>query len=501
MIEIFKKITKNTFIYSIGQIAPKLVGLILLPFFTDPSYLSAGDYGKLSMLEATSMFLISMFGFGLNYALERWYWDKEYINKRKSIIFTLIVATIFITGVVWGFLSFFSNNISMLLTGREDWVSLIKLLFICSAIESLILIPSTLLRLQEKPLFFVSANIIRFFLYLILTFVFLISMKRGLEGIYEARLLSLAGVMLVLAIPLFKNISFHFEWKALKDMIYFRLPLVLSTLSYVIFNITDRFSLRFLSTGNFQDVGVYSLGFTLTNSVKVVVISAIWLSVRPMIYSKMHEEGNRRFYSKLMKYMIFVITSLLLSISLFGQEIISLLTRNSLFGTSYFIVPIISLAIIFDTLKDISQSIGLIITKKTGTIAITMVIATILNILLNIVLIPFLNIYGAALSTVISQFFFFVVIYRYSQKQYPIKYEIRRIAVMIMVFVFLAGLSLMTSSLNLMFRLPIKLILIASFPVILLFMNYYEDIETTRLRQLWGKLKSPSEWMNLISKK
>ena len=501
MIEIFKKITKNTFIYSIGQVAPKLVGLILLPFFTDPSFLSADDYGKLSMLEAASMFLISMFGFGLNYALERWYWDKEYINKRKSIIFTLIVATIVITGVVWGILSFFSNSISSLLTGREDWISLINLLFICSAIESLILIPTTLLRLEEKPLFFVSANIIRFFLYLVLTFVFLISMKRGLEGIYEARLISLAGVMLVLAIPLFKNISFHFEWRALKDMILFRLPLVLSTISYIIFNITDRFSIRYLSNSSFQDVGVYSLGFTLTNSVKVVVISAIWLSVRPMIYSKMNEEGNRRFYSKLMKYMIFVVTYLLLAVSVFSQEVISLLTRNSVFGISYFIVPIISMAIIFDTLKEISQSIGLIITKKTGTIAITMIISTILNIILNIILIPLLNIYGAALSTVISQFFFFIVIYRYSQKQYPVRYEIRQITVMIMVFVFLAGISLLTSNLNLTFRLPIKLILITSFPVLLLFMNYYEDIETTRLKQLWDKLKKPSEWMNLISKK
>ncbi len=501
MLEIFKKITKNTFIYSIGQIAPKLVGLILLPFFTDPAYLSPEDYGKLSMLESASMFLIVMFGFGLNYALERWYWDKDYIEKRKSIVFTLIVATIVISGVVWSILSFFSANISVLLTGKEDWISLINLLFICSAIESLILIPGTLLRLEEKPLFFVSANIIRFFLYLILTFIFLISMKRGLEGIYEARLISLAGVMLVLAIPLFKNISFHFEWKALKDMILFRLPLVLSTVSYIIFNITDRFSIRFLSSSSFQDVGVYSLGFTLTNSVKVVVISAIWLSVRPMIYSKMNEEGNRRFYSKLMKYMIFVITSLLLVLSVFGQEIILVLTRNNVFGTSYFIVPIISMAIIFDTLKEISQSIGLIITKKTGTIAITMIIATVLNILLNIALIPFLNIYGAALSTVISQFFFFVVIYRYSQKQYPIPYEIRRIAVMIIVFVLLAGISLLCSNLSLALRLPVKLILISSFPVILLYMNYYEDIETTRIRQLWHKMKKPSEWMNLISKK
>jgi len=501
MIDIFKKITKNTLIYSFGQVAPKLVGLILLPFFTDPRYLSAADYGKLSMLEAASMFLISMFGLGLNYALERWYWDEEYIDKRKSIIFTLISATIAITGIVWVFLSFFNRELALLLTGREDWISLINLLFICSAIESLILIPTTLLRLQERPVFYVSANIIRFVLYLALTFVFLISMKRGLEGLYEARLLSLAGVMIVLAIPVFKNISFRFEFRALKEMIIFRIPLVLSTVSYIIFNITDRFSIRFLSTSSFKDVGIYSLGYTLTNSVKVVVISAIWLSVRPMIYRMMNEEGNRRFYSKLMKYMIFGVTFLLLAISVFGQEVILIFTRNAVFGTSYLLIPIISIAIIFDTLKEISQAIGLIIAKKTGVIAITMVISTILNIILNVLLVPILNIFGAAVSTAISQFFFFVVIYRFSQKEYPIPYEIRRITVMIVVFAFLAGISVLTSNLDHFLRIPVKLILLGSFPVILLYLNYYEDIETTRLKELWQKLRKPSEWMNIISKK
>jgi O-antigen/teichoic acid export membrane protein len=501
MLDNFKKITKNTLIYSVGQVAPKLVGLILLPFFTDPEFLSADDYGKLSMLEAASMFLISVFGLGLNYALERWYFDKDYIDKRKSIVFTLLVATIVITGIVWGFLSLFSADISVLLTGREDWVSLINLLFMCSAIESVILIPLTLLRLEEKPLYYVASNIIRFFLYLALTFVFLISLKRGLEGIYEARLISLGGILLILSVPLIKNISFRFDFGALKDMILFRLPLVLSTISYVIFNITDRFSLRFLSKASFTDVGVYSLGFTITNSVKVVVVSAIWLSVRPMIYKMMHEEGNLRFYSKLMKYMIFGVAFLLLAITVFGQEAIALLAKGDVFETSFMIIPIISLAIIFDTLKEISQSIGLIIKKKTGVIAVMVILATILNLSLNILLIPYLNIFGAAISTTISQFFFFIVIYRYSQKQFRIPYEIKRISVMILVFTGLAVLSLLTYKLNLIFRLPLKIVILGSFPVILLYFNYYEDIETTRIKQLWEKIKKPSQWMSLISGK
>jgi O-antigen/teichoic acid export membrane protein len=164
MINQIKYITKNTAIYSIGQLAPKLVGLILLPFLTNPSYLSADDYGRLGLLEASSTFLITIFGLGLNYALERWYWDSNYLDKRKSITFTLLVTIIGLTGAFWGIIALFSKNLSFLLVGKPDWIYLLNLLLICSALETLILIPTTLLRLEEKPVLFVTSNLVRFFL-------------------------------------------------------------------------------------------------------------------------------------------------------------------------------------------------------------------------------------------------------------------------------------------------------------------------------------------------
>jgi len=499
MIDLIKKITRSTAVYSIGQIAPKLVGLILLPFFTDAKYLSAADYGKLSMLEASSALLITFFGFGFNYALERWYYDKAYIDKRKSIVFTLLVATIFLTSFFWGFLSIFSEQISVFLIDRADWTKMLNLLFLCSALESIILLPTTLLRLEEKPLMFVTSNVFRFIIYLVLTLVFLVSLKQGLEGIYTARAISLAGILLVLGVYLFRNISFRIEWNTLKEMFLFRLPLVLSAISYIIFNITDRFSLRILSHSSFSDVGVYSLGYSMVNSVKVVVLTSIWLSLRPVIYKMMDDPNNKRFYSKIMKYMAFCLVFLLLSITVFGQEVIMLLARNKIFYNSFYIIPIISVALIFDTLKEVSQAISLYIVKKTGIIAITMIVATILNICLNIILIPGLNIYGAALSTAISQIFFFIVIYYFSQKYYHVPYELKRILIMITVFIVLGGLSMLTSNLGIALRIPVKLLILASFPFILYMFNFLEKIEITRIKDIWKKLRHPIELIKIIS--
>ena len=500
MLDIIKKITRSTAIYSVGQVAPKVVGLVLLPILTNAKYLSPADYGRLSMLEASSLLLVTLFGFGLNYALERWYWDKDYISKRKSVNFTLLVTITILTGLFWGILSFFSSGISQLLTGREDWTAMLNLLFLCSALESIVLLPTTLLRLEEKPLLFVISNIIRFILYLAFTIYFLVSLGHGLEGIYQARLISLAGILVILSLFLFRNIKLKFELSALKEMIIFRLPLVLSTISYIIFNITDRFSIRILSDSNFKDVGIYSLGYSMVNTVKVVIISAIWLSLRPMVYKMMNEPGNRRFYSKVMKYMIFVVTCLLLLITVFGQEIILVLTSNDIFNTSFYIIPIISVALIFDTLKEISQSIGLSVVKRTGIIAITMIIATIINIGLNILLVPKMGIYGAALSTAVSQVFFFCIIYYFSQKYYHVPYELARIFKMIFVFAALAGISLLISGTGVFLRVPAKILIAGSYPFILYFLDFYEEIEVARIKGLWKKLRNPGEWIGIISR-
>ena len=64
------------------------MGLILLPLFVQK--LSLSEYGILGILEVTVQILVSTFGLGIWYALERWYWDKDYLNKQKSMYFTVL---------------------------------------------------------------------------------------------------------------------------------------------------------------------------------------------------------------------------------------------------------------------------------------------------------------------------------------------------------------------------------------------------------------------------
>jgi len=213
----------------------------------------------------------------------------------------------------------------------------------------------------------------------------------------------------------------------------------------------------------------------------------------------MDDPQNKRFYSKIMKYMAFCLVFILLAITVFGQEVILVLARNKIYHAAFYIIPILSVALIFDTLKEISQVIGLSIVKRTGIIAITMIIATIINICINIILIPKLNIYGAALSAVISQLFFFVVIYIFSQKFYHVPYELKRILIMTAVFIVLGGLAILTSGLWIVVRIPVKLLIICSFPFLLYIFKFFERVEITRIKDILRKLRNPVELIRIIS--
>jgi len=92
MLDDIKSALKNTIIYGIGNLSTKLIGFILLPLYTE--YLTVHDYGILGVLEVSSQVVITIFSFGLYQAFFRWYWDKRYINRQRSVFFTCLVFSI-----------------------------------------------------------------------------------------------------------------------------------------------------------------------------------------------------------------------------------------------------------------------------------------------------------------------------------------------------------------------------------------------------------------------
>ena len=484
-----KSVFKSSIIYSFGNLSSKLVGFILVPLYT--SHFKPYFYGIIGLVDVTSVALASIFNLGLYYALFRWYWDQEHAKKQKSIFFTssffLFLVSIFIT---LAFLPF-KTQVSSLLFDSPDYSYLSILMVICAGFQIITIMPATLMRLQERPILYTVTNLLRLVVSLLLTIYFIVYLKRGVEGIYEAQIIGHMAYLLIIPVYLYKNMEFKFDWPVLKSMLKFSAPVVFTSISAIIISLADRYLLKYFS--GLSDSGIYSFGQKLANTINVFVVTSINLAVSPILYKMINDPGNKRFYSKMMTYSAYVVLFFVIGLSIFGIEVIKILAKDIGYWPAFKVIPFISFAILFTLMRD-NAAIGLNIQKRTKLIAVIVIVCSVLNVIFNIILIPFLDIVGASLAYLSSQLISYLLILRYSQKYYFIPYENLKLLKMVLLSILIIVFALFINRFDLLIRLIAKSALMISFPIALYFMNFYEEVEIIRIKQVFVKWKNPKNW-------
>ena len=94
---------------------------------------------------------------------------------------------------------------------------------------------------------------------------------------------------------------------------------------------------------------------------------------------------------------------------------------------------------------------------------------------------------GAALATLISQIFFFLIMHYIAQKSYFIPYEKKKILLILITGIVLSFSGLFISDIELITRLLIKSAALISFPIILYLFNFYEPIEIQAIKGFIAK--------------
>jgi O-antigen/teichoic acid export membrane protein len=352
-------------------------------------------------------------------------------------------------------------------------------MILASGIQIINTVPSTLLRLLENAKLYSIAMIVRLLLTLLLTIYLVVHLQKGVEGIFLGQIAGHVIYLAVVAVVLLRNIKLEFDKRIIRTMLAFSLPLVLSSVANVLLSVVDRYSLSFM--GDMADVGVYSAGFKIANTL-LMVFSSFQLAIVPVIYKKINDPDHLRFYSKIFTYMAFGGMILVLGMSMFGKEIIKFLATDPEYWAGYKIIPIISFGLFFNNLRYFAST-GLNIAMKTKTIALLTVLVALLNIGLNILLIRQFGYIGAAVATLISHIVFSILTYRLAQKTYPVPYELNKVYLVIIVSLVLMAVSFLTNDFSLLWRLIVKSGLIMLFPVILYFFKFYEAIELERIQQ------------------
>ena len=417
----YKKLFSNTAIFTAGKFISKLIVIFMLPLYT--SCLTSAEYSTADLITNLCNLIIPIACLGVSEGIFRGAAEKE-TDKEK--FFTNGTVIMFIGSLVFLILSPLLTLSSYF--SRYMWLIVIYVL--SSNIHS---VCSQYVCATGNSKLFAGQGVFNTALTVLLNILFLVFLHMGIEGyVLSVAIADLSSALLLFFVArLYKSfIPEKISKKVIKDLMKFCLPLIPSTVFWWITGVSDRYLVAYICSDEIN--GLYSVAYKIPTLLTYVVIifNDAWK------LSAIAESGDKTecadFYSKVFRYYQ--------AIMFMGGAFIAVLApvfAKILFADSYYMawiyVPILSAATVFTALDTFLGSAYFTV-KRTGMSLITALIGALLNIILNLVMIPWWGAMGASVATFISYFAVFIIraitMHRFiSFKIYPIKLTINTLLI------------------------------------------------------------------------
>jgi len=384
------------------------------------------------------LFLVMILQLGMGSAIFRAVIYKQKTDSGlilSTAFYFLLVANIISVNI----LCYYSEELSQAIFERPDRSFILQLLFITDFFLVLTILPMAKLRIDERSTLFTIIAFGNFTIGVILTILFVVVFNKGVEGIFWAQLINATIFALVYTSVIFREIQFKFSWNELKDMLGFGLPLVPASVAMSILMLSNRY---FLSRyGTAEDVGVFSVGYRMAQ-VLALIVNAFQMAWPTLLFTIIKEEYAERTYSRLLTYFLFGLTGISLGISIFGRELIVVITTPEFIEAQH----ILPLLLVSNMLWGVfyMTSIGIQVKKKTIYSALVTGLAAVVNLMLNfwLISIPNFRLFGAALASLGGNLVLAILTLLISLHFYYIRYEYGKILKLFLwaVLAYCAGL-------------------------------------------------------------
>ncbi len=473
MIKHFKKLSKHTLVYGMGDIINKAIAFLLIPLHTHN--LNTGEYGEYALIYAIETALPILLSLGFQASVLKVFYDYDTEEQRKETIATTIYF-IFLTALPITLLLIFNAEYIAKQIGFEgtlDYTFYLQLTFGTAFFSLFRQITLAILRAYERSMLYTIINIINFTTLIILNYIFIGVLQKKADGIVQSSFLTSIFVFVLLLIAVVPKLTPVFSKEKLKKLLDFGLPLVPGGLATWALTLFDRFLLNEMLGA--QQVGLYDIGHKFGMMVNMVIVQPFRTAWLPFIFSMQKEKEAKRICAMTLTYFIAVGLFLCLALSVLAKEIIMLTTAKEYLG-AYRAISLIALSYFFFGIYYIVD-VGVLIEGKTGVYAIVAWIGSILNVGLAFLLIPVFGMVGAGWAKLLAFLSLAISMYFIAQRYYPIKYELRRIIHLILTASILYSCSLLADFQAVYLAISIKLILIALFPVLLYFSHFFTPRE------------------------
>jgi O-antigen/teichoic acid export membrane protein len=456
-----KRLGKHSAIYGLGGLVSRILAVLLLPLYTH--YLTRSDYGKVETLIALTTVVGIVLRMGIHSAFFRFYFDSpepahRQLVLRTSFWFTMATST---AGLLAGLA--LAGPIADLLFGSADDSELVMAAFVGlwagMNYEQL----TSLFRVEERSVAFVSASLANVLLTIGATLLLVVVLDKGPIGVIVG---NFTGTLLVYAALVGyrrEQLGLQFDRGLLREMNRFGVPLIPTALFLWVTNFSDRIFLVKLT--DTDEVGLYSVGVRIASAM-VLLLTAFRLAWPAFAYSIDDDREAKRTYAYVLTYLVVLTTWVATALALLSPWVVDWITAPAFAESSRVVGPLAFAAVAFGAYIVVAIGVGR--ARRTQFNWVVTGAAAVVNIALNLALIPSYGMMGAAIATVAAYATMFLGMAWWAQRIYPVPYQWRRVGTAAAV-----GIALVAAGKLLDASLAVAFVLALAYPVALALVGFY----------------------------
>jgi len=420
VLDYLRRLATTGFAYTAASVASKVLAVLLLPLYT--RYLTTADYGQAELLFSTVVAASIVIRLGLIEALLRFYYLPGVRGER--VIGTGFAALLWSTTAAALIALPFAAQIGDAISGDPLDPGLVRIaiggLWVLTLYEYMV----TLFRLDERAKAYFAFTIGNVLVAIPLTVLLVVVLGAGAEGLLLGAYLAGLPFLLWLIVSERRRLALRPERALLRRMFRFGLPTMPAEISIYSLAFIDRIIISHAL--GLAQLGLYGLAFKFSQAIQVVV-RGFQLAWPPLAYSIADDEEARRAYAVVVTAFTALCGFIVVGMWLEARWIVRLLAAPEFFDSYEAIGPLALGAALYGVYLALVVILGR--TGKTQYNFPVTIVATIANVVLNLILVPAWGIVGAGVALVASYLIVIVLIYGVSRRIFPIPWQWGRLAV------------------------------------------------------------------------
>lgn len=391
------KLLKNSAVYTFVTLLQRSAAFLLLPLYT--AFLTPADYGTVNVVLSVSSFMAVLIMVALNGAATRLHYKNKSSEYRKKVwgtVTTIVLLNSLFFGLI--FISLHKYLVDPFI-GDIDFFPYALIALSYTIISPLYILFQSYLQASQNALYYGVNTLINFLLQVALTILFVVYYKMGALGLLCAYGLTALVFFIYVLIAFVPKINIGIDKSVTKFSLRFSLPLLPHQISLWSAGTIDNLFLNGLKGKSVA--GIYGIAQQFGSVVGTMVYSFNQAFV-PWFYELLQDgETGLRKIRKAGLCAVACYCIIAFAISVFAQEVLLLMVSEG-FREAYKIIPFVSFAFVFNGIYNLFVNVLLI--DKTEFVFVATLSGMVVNILLNIFLIPIWGYYGCGVACLMTYF-------------------------------------------------------------------------------------------------